>query len=70
MDVLVSSSWHVNLFEAVGGFNEVLVGYGFDDKDLKARLQSLNYSVQLMKETAIGVIPHSIHERGQPFASA
>ena len=50
-------------FEAVGGFNEVLVGYGFDDKDLKARLQSRNYSVQLMQETAVGVIPHSIHER-------
>ncbi len=50
-------------FEAVGGLNEVLVGYGFDDKDLKARLQSLNYSVQLMPEASIGVIPHSIHER-------
>ena len=28
---------HRSAFEAVGGFNEVLLGYGFDDKDLKAR---------------------------------
>ncbi|MGB7564835.1 MAG: glycosyltransferase, partial [Prochlorococcaceae cyanobacterium] len=27
------------LFSAVGGFNEYLVGYGFDDKDLKIRLR-------------------------------
>lgn len=27
------------LFEAVGGFHELLQGYGFDDKDLIARLQ-------------------------------
>ena len=50
-------------FEAVGGFNEVLMGYGFDDKDLKARLQSLDIRVLALAENAIGVIPHSIHER-------
>lgn len=50
-------------FEAVGGFNELLVGYGFDDKDLKARLQSLGFVIQLLPEASIGVIPHSIHER-------
>ncbi len=26
------------LFEAIGGFHELLLGYGFDDKDLQARL--------------------------------
>ena len=50
-------------FEAVGGFNELLVGYGFDDKDLKARLKSLDFAIQLLPEASIGVIPHSIHER-------
>ena len=50
-------------FEAVGGFNELLVGYGFDDKDLKARLKSFGFVIQLLPEASIGVIPHSIHER-------
>lgn len=50
-------------FEAVGGFNEVLHGYGFDDKDLKARLTSLSFSVQALPQAAIGVQLHSIHER-------
>ena len=50
-------------FEAVGGFNELLVGYGFDDKDLKARLQSLGFVIELLPEASLGVIPHSIHER-------
>jgi len=30
-----------SLFEAVGGFHELLVGYGFDDKDLRIRLTQL-----------------------------
>ena len=34
-------------YEAVGGFNELLVGYGFDDKDLKARLQSLGFVISM-----------------------
>ena len=54
---------HRGAFEKVGGFNEVLLGYGFDDKDLKARLLSLGFSVGFLPEHAVGVIPHSIHER-------
>ncbi len=50
-------------FEAVGGFNEVLQGYGFDDKDLKARLMSLSFNVRSLPQSAIGVESHSIHER-------
>lgn len=50
-------------FEAVGGFNEVLQGYGFDDKDLKARLMSLSFNVRALPQRAIGVKSHSIHER-------
>lgn len=50
-------------FESVGGFNEVLIGYGFDDKDLKARLQSLGWQLGDLPVEAIGVIPHSIYER-------
>mgnify|MGYP002022414020 FL=1 len=50
-------------FEAVGGFNEVLQGYGFDDKDLKARLTSQGFSLNALPKEAIGVIAHSIHER-------
>jgi hypothetical protein len=52
------------LWEAVGGFNEVLIGYGFDDKDLRARLHLL-----LGRDPApipmdwLGVIPHSNEER-------
>ncbi|MFL0789808.1 MAG: glycosyltransferase family 2 protein [Prochlorococcus sp.] len=54
---------HRKAFESVGGFNEVLIGYGFDDKDLKARLQSLGWQLADLPVEAIGVIPHSIHER-------
>ena len=54
---------HRTAFEAVGGFNEVLVGYGFDDKDLKARLGSHGWRIELLPVTAIEVIPHSVHER-------
>jgi hypothetical protein len=54
---------HRSAFEAVGGFNEVLLGYGFDDKDLKARLVSLGFQLQDLPIDAIGVIAHSIHER-------
>lgn len=50
-------------FEAVGGFNEVLLGYGFDDKDLKARLTSHGFVLRALPMEAIGVIAHSIHER-------
>ena len=44
-------------FEAVGGFNELLVGYGFDDKDLKARLQSLGFVIEPLPEASIGCDP-------------
>ena len=54
---------HRSAFEAVGGFNEVLLGYGFDDKDLKARLASLGFQLHDLPIDAIGVIAHSIHER-------
>jgi hypothetical protein len=54
------------LFEAVGGFHELLVGYGFDDKDLLARL--LQYTGEEARALApewIGVIPHSDGERAE-----
>lgn len=47
--------------EAVGGFNELLLGYGFDDKDLKARLRlHLAHDVRSIREASIGVLPHSV----------
>ena len=57
------------LFEAVGGFNELLVGYGFDDKDLLARLlqHSGEEAVSLPQEW-IGVIAHSDAERAEQGA--
>jgi hypothetical protein len=54
------------LLAAVGGFNERLVGYGFDDKDLLARL--LLWSGQparVIPEVGIGVIAHSDAERAE-----
>ena len=54
---------HRSAFEAVGGFNEVLLGYGFDDKDLKARLASQGFQLHDLPVDSIGVIAHSIHER-------
>jgi hypothetical protein len=58
------------LFEAVGGFNELLVGYGFDDKDLLARLlqQSGEGAASLPAEW-IGVIAHSDAERAEQGVS-
>lgn len=50
-------------FLDVGGFNEVLEGYGFDDKELKARLQAYGWSLHDLKPSALHVITHSIHER-------
>ena len=58
------------LFEAVGGFNELLVGYGFDDKDLLARL--LQHSGEMaakLPQEWIGVIAHSDAERAEQGAS-
>jgi len=52
------------LVERVGGFNELLWGYGFDDKDLKARLGCLlPLPLEELPEAAIGIIQHSIHYR-------
>ncbi|MEB3194861.1 MAG: glycosyltransferase family A protein [Cyanobacteriota bacterium] len=59
------------LFEAVGGFHELLVGYGFDDKDLMARLhQCTGEQPRLLPQEWIGVIPHSDAERAEQGASA
>jgi len=57
-------------FAAVGGFNEFLRGWGFEDKDLRARLE-VQQGLRLgeMPIEAIGVIEHSNEERmGQPRA--
>lgn len=52
------------LVEQVGGFNEYLWGYGFDDKDLKARLQGhAGAVIHLLPPRALGVIAHSIEYR-------
>ena len=52
------------LFEAVGGFNEHLIGYGFDDKDLQARLAvHTGRPASGLPQAWIGVIPHSDAER-------
>jgi hypothetical protein len=57
------------LFEAVGGFNELLVGYGFDDKDLLARLlQHSGEAAASVPQEWIGVIPHSDAERAEQGA--
>ncbi|MEB3304213.1 MAG: glycosyltransferase family A protein [Cyanobacteriota bacterium] len=59
-----------DLFDAVGGFHELLVGYGFDDKDLLARLQQLTGEpAAALPEAWIGVIPHSDAERAEQGAS-
>ncbi len=53
-----------SLLEQVGGFNEYLWGYGFDDKDLKARLQGhAGVAIRLLQPQALGVIAHSIEYR-------
>jgi hypothetical protein len=53
-----------SLFAAVGGFNELLVGYGFDDKDLQARLrQHSGHGAAVLPPGWIGVISHSDEER-------
>jgi hypothetical protein len=49
------------IWERLGGFNELLQGYGFDDKDLKARLRfQLGLSPIPLPEEAIGVISNSV----------
>ncbi len=54
------------LFAAVGGFNEYLVGYGFDDKDLKIRLRVYSGREPLEIPAAwMGVIAHTDAERAE-----
>jgi len=55
-----------SLYEAVGGFNEYLIGYGFDDKDLRARLRlRLGNDHAAIPKAWLGVIPHSDEERAE-----
>ena len=57
------------LFVAVGGFHELLVGYGFDDKDLMARLHlCTGEQPRSLPQEWIGVIPHSDAERAEQGA--
>ena len=54
------------LLAAVGGFNELLVGYGFDDKDLLARLlMRLGIQPAVIPEAWLAVIAHSDQERAE-----
>jgi hypothetical protein len=54
------------LLAAVGGFNELLVGYGFDDKDLQARLgMQLGIQPALIPAAWLAVITHSDAERAE-----
>jgi hypothetical protein len=58
--------------EAVGGFNEAMRGWGFEDKDLRARLEiQQGWPLGALPAEAIGVIEHSDEERmGQARAGA
>ncbi len=54
------------LLAEVGGFNELLVGYGFDDKDLQARLgMQLGIQPASIPEAWLAVIAHSDGERAE-----
>lgn len=53
-----------SLFEAVGGFHELLSGYGFDDKDLRIRLtQILGQDPAWIPADWLELIPHTDVER-------
>jgi GT2 family glycosyltransferase len=52
------------MFEACGGFDESLVGFGFDDFDLFGRLRLLGYNVY--RDDSICII-HQWHEKNYPF---
>jgi hypothetical protein len=53
-----------SLLEGVGGFNEFLVGYGFDDKDLRARVMArCGGEGPPLQARQLGVIVHSALER-------
>jgi len=52
------------LFAAVGGFHELMVGYGFDDKDLQARLRGhTGHPPRSLAVDWLGVIAHGDEER-------
>ncbi len=60
-----------DLFERVGGFNELMQGYGFDDKDLKARLIAHGQVLpQPLPLEALGVLRHSVLLRAEPGRAA
>ncbi len=52
------------LLAAVGGFHELMVGYGFDDKDLQARLRlRTGHDPAAIPADWLGVIAHGDEER-------
>jgi len=59
------------LFEAVGGFHELMLGYGFDDKDLQARLWlHSGMETAVIPADWLAVITHGDEERaGQQRAA-
>lgn len=57
---LMQRAW----FEAIGGFHEGMQGWGFDDKDLRARLDCVaEAAVADLPEGWLVVIPHADHTR-------
>lgn len=49
-----------DLFERVGGFNEWMVGWGFDDKDLRVRLELVaSCPLWTLPEGWVVVLPHA-----------
>ncbi len=69
--------WFVDrsLVAAVGGYNEYLEGYGFDDKDFRARVSlACTAPPAILPASMIGVIPHSAilraDDSGGPAAAA
>lgn len=56
-----------DLFEQVGGFNEWMIGWGFDDKDLRARLELVApCPLRTLPEGWVVVIPHGDAARVGP----
>ena len=60
-----------DLVRAVGGFHELMEGYGFDDKDLEARLRlATGHEPRRLPVAWLEVLRHGDEERaGQPRAS-
>ena len=52
---------------AVGGFNERLSGYGFEDKDLDRRLAD-RFACELLPEGSFATLPHDHRDRSAAFA--